>query len=244
MKSFLLKLICFSSLCCFSVACNTETGKDKDRRFNDTHGCIRGTVTFFNTGEVTDAYVRLLLPGTQTAIYSCLINRTGNYRIDDVDTGHYEIRIFKQGFIDTVFPGMVYILPKSLTDGECWQMDCAISMLPPRMNLLEVNANIPLDTLDFGTTDTKLYFRIYNGSGHTCTWTSDFEDVKLQNNWLKSIDPPSGILKPNETGLVGIEIDRSIVGNSGFASGHKAAKFLIRSDNSGGCVLTVLAEIE
>lgn len=247
MKTFLLDLICISVFC-FSVSCENETTTEMndshDKWFNDTHGCVSGTVTFFNTGTVTDAYVRLLLPGSQTAIYSCLINSHGDYVIDNVDTGNYVIRIFKQGFVDTVFSEHVYIRPKSLTNGECWKMDCAISMLPPRMTLLEVNTDTQLDTLDFGTIDTKLYFRICNFSSQTCIWTSDFDEVRQQNKWLKSMQPVSGSMKPNETNLVSVEINREVSWITGVTRGNKSAKFLIKSNNSGGYVLTVLAEIE
>lgn len=226
------------------VSCENEAriGGTGNVSLDDIQGCISGKITFYNTGEVTDAYVRLLLPESQTAIYSCLINRFGDYEINNVDTGNYVIRIHKQGFVDTIFPGLVYILPKSLTGGECRKMDCAISMLPPRMQLLEVNTDTPLDTLDFGTTDTKLYFRIYNGSGQVCAWTSDFNEVRQQNKWLKVMSPMSGSVKPNETSLVSVEIDRERLDFGEMNC--KVAKFLIKSDHSGGCVLTVLAKNE
>lgn len=219
-------------------ACQEEN-KPNDIDKDSAYGCIMGTITFFNTGVVTDAYVRLLMPETFQTVYSSLLGQDGRYSIDNIDTGSYILKVYKSGFIDTIFPEAIHIYPKSLNKGECRQMDWAISKLPPRMNILYVNEDIPLDTLDFGTTDNRMYFRIYNGGSQTCIWSSDFKEVASipANGWLKSMSPSGGNIKPGEMQIVSVEINRIALSIDSGASG---VKFLIQSDNSGGCVLTVV----
>jgi hypothetical protein len=202
-------------------------------------GCVTGKITIFNTGSVTDAYVRLSLSEKGEAIYSKLIATNGDYTIDNVEEGTYYFKVFKQGTVDILFHETIRVQPKELNDGKCRQMDWAISKLPPNLYIVEVGTENKIDTIDFGMSENRLYFQIYNNSENTYTWCTDFDEVKLDKKWLGAMNPTTGTLYPNDKPeIITITIDRTKL-----VSGKNTAKFLINSDKDGGGVLTIIAEV-
>lgn len=218
-------------------ACDKEK-VDSTQVEDASFGCITGKITIFNTGSVTDAYVQLSISENSDAIYSKLIASDGDYTIDNVEEGTYFFSVYKQGFIDTLFNEAIRIQPQVLNDGNCRQMDWAISSLPPHLYVVEVNTENVISTLDFGNSDDMLYFQIYNNSENTYKWWSNFEDVKLTREWLNtmtySLDTVT--LTPNETKNITLAIDRT-----NLNTGQNTANILIDSDNGGGWVLSIVA---
>ena len=230
MKKVLLYLIvCFSLLAC---------GKDSKQK---KCGCITGKVTFYNTGKVANAYVRLMQSETSEAIYSGKIGSMGNYNIDNIEPGSYIFKVYKMGFIDTIFPEKIRIQPAYQNDNKCRQMDWAIMMpvveLKP-LRVLDVNTNMPVDTLNFGTTADRLYFKIRNDNNVACQWESDFWNVRSGAQWLSSMEPQSGSVNPYSEKVISVKITRNLSWSE--PRGEKAAVFKIES-NMGGWVITVLA---
>lgn len=216
-------------------ACN-QGEKDKEQPDENTLGCVTGKITIYNTGSVIDAYVRFSLTKEGEAIYSELIDSDGDYTIDNVEEGTYFFRVYKQGFVDTLFIETISVQPKVQNGGYCRQMDWAITKLPPHLYVVEVNTENVINTLDFGNTEDRLHFQIYNNSENTYTWWSDFEDVKSTKKWLNSMTIPSSSLVPKETKNITITIDRTQL-----ESGPNTAKILIDSDKGGGWVLSIIA---
>ena len=222
-------IVCFSLLAC---------GKDSKQK---KCGCITGKVTFYNTGKVANAYVRLMQSETSEAIYSGKIGSMGNYNIDNIEPGSYIFKVYKMGFIDTIFPEKIRIQPAYQNDNKCRQMDWAIVMpvvkLKP-LRVLDVNTNMPLDTLDFGTTADRLYFKIRNDNNVACQWESDFWRVQANNGWLSGMEPKQGTIAPYNEAIISVTISRSSSLN--MTRGEESAVFKIES-NMGGWVMTVLA---
>jgi len=205
---------------------------------SDNRGCITGTITIFNTGELTDAFVRLYLYKGGEVIHSDRIDSRGHFTIDNVEEGTYFFGVYKQGTIDTLFNDAIRILPKVLNNDACRRMDWAISKLPPNLYIVEVGTENRINTLDFGTYEDRLYFQIYNNSAITYTWFTDFEEVKRSREWLGTMQPLGGTLQPNSAVIITLTIDRNKLD-----AGLNSARFLIDSDSGGGGVLTVTATI-
>ena len=224
----------------FFTACKDsdqpEQGKEPETPEKKQLGCVTGKITIFNTGSVTDAYVRLSLSENGDAIYSKLIASNGDYTIDNVEEGTYFFRVYKQDFVDELFDEAIRVQPKVLNGGNCRQMDWAITKLPPNLYIVEVNSETKITKLDFDNNEDRLYFQLYNNSATTYTWFTDFEDVKLTKKWLGTWNPISGTLKPNEAKIITITIDRTKL-----ESGQNTARFLIDSDKGGGGELTITA---
>lgn len=232
------RIILFILFCC--ICCLIGCEKEKNHKENKELGCITGKVTFFNTGQVTNAYVRLMSPNTSEAVYSGRIGGRGDYKIDNVEPGSYIFKVYKFGFIDTIFPEMIKIMPAYQNNNECRQMDWAISVAVEPLQVLDVNTNEPLDTLDFGTSMDNLYFKIRNRNGVTCTWTSDFLNVSYGLDWLSEMNPSMGRVEAYSEQVVGVRINRT---PWEVSRGIKVANFMIES-NLGGWVITVVADIE
>lgn len=215
---------------------DTKLIEESEQTKDSELGCISGKITIFNTGNVTDAYVRLSLSENGDVIYSELIAANGDYTIDKIKEGRYFFRVFKAGFVDTLFNETIKIQPKVFNNGNCRQMDWAISKLPPNLYIVEVNSETRINTLDFGNHEDRLYFQIYNNSANTYTWFTDFDEVKLNKGWLTAMSPVSGTLSPNKAAIIMITIDRHKL-----EPGTNSAKFLIDSNNGGGGVLTITA---
>jgi hypothetical protein len=231
-KRFVLAMI---SMFLFTT-CNKDGKNTEEEQLEDNKlGCITGKITIFNTGSVTDAYVRLSTSESGNALYSGQI-KDGDYTINNVQEGTYFFRVYKQGFVDTLFNETIKILPKELNSGSCRRMDWAISKLPPHLYVVEVNSENVIHTLDFGSSDDRLYFQIYNNSETIYTWSTDFDDVKLTKKWLNTMNKTSGILRLNDPENITITIDRTKLG-----TGKNTTKFLIDSDKGGGWELTVTA---
>lgn len=226
------------SIFCLSMGCEREKHIEQEKK---ELGCITGKVTFFNTGKVTDAYVRLMLPNTLEAIYSGRIGSKGDYKIDNVEPGTYIFKVYKVGFIDTIFPEVVRIMPAFQNGNECRQMDWAITMKTEPLQVLDVNTNKTLDTLNFGNSIDKLYFKIRNGNAFVCNWSSNFQDVRNSVCWLSTMSSLfGGSIDAYSEKVVCVEVRRS---SCYFMHGKYEAKFMIES-NIGGWVITTVAEIK
>jgi len=226
----------------FLIACDkseNNTVPENEQPQKNTLGCITGKITIFNTGSVTDAYVRLSLSENGAAIYSKLIASNGDYTIENVEAGTYFFRVYKQGHLDELFNEAIEIQPKEQNGGSCRLMDWAITKLPPSLYIVAVGTENKIDTLDFGISENRLYFQIYNNSTNTYTWFSDFEEVKLDadKKWLSSMNPIGGTLTPSDKPeIITITIDRTKLD-----TGINRAKFLIDSDRGGGEILNIIA---
>lgn len=218
------------------AACEKDGKNTEEQPQNNKLGCITGKITIFNTGNATDAYVRLSASENGDALYSELIKSDGDYTINNVQEGLYFFRVYKQGFVDTLFNETIKILPKELNGGNCRKMDWAISKLPPHLYIVEVNTENVIHTLDFGSSDDRMYFQIYNNSENTYTWSTDFDDVKLTKKWLNTMNKTAGTLKQNSPENITITIDRTKLD-----AGKNTTKFLVDSDKGGGWELTVIA---
>ena len=217
------------------LGCGEDKGSAGQESENKL-GCITGKITIFNTGSSTAAHVQLLISKNGEAIHRERIGRNGDYTIDNVEEGVYYFKVYKKNFVDTLFHETIRILPKEQNGGSCRNMDWVISMLPPRLYVLEVNTNNEIYTLDFGESDDQFYFQLYNNSDTTYSWSTDFDEVKQRKTWLDKIDKTMGTLKPNEAENISITIDRSKL-----EIGKNTAKFLIDSDKGGGWELTISA---
>lgn len=218
-------------------ACEKDTKEEPmEEKQPDKLGCITGKITIFNTGSSTDANVQLLTSKRGEIIYSKKIEANGDYTIDNVKEGIYYFKVYKKNFVDTLFPETIKILPKEQNGGDCRSMDWAISKLPPHLYVVEINTENVIHTLDFGSSEDRLYFQLYNNSETTYSWSTDFDEVKQTKRWLDKMDKKTGTLKPNDTESISITIDRSRLG-----IGNNTAKFLIDSDKGGAWELTVSA---
>ncbi len=237
-KTFLLSVI---GMLLFSACQKYKDEKPvekpiEDQQPDDRLGCITGKITIFNTGGTTDAYVQLLASKNGGAIYSKRLGTNGDYTIDNVSEGVYYFKVYKKNFVDTLFHETIRILPKAQNGGDCRSMDWAISKLPPHLYVVGVNTENVIHVLDFGESDERCYFQLYNNSETTYSWSTDFDEVRQTKRWLGSMNKVTGSLKPNETESISITIDRS-----GLEIGENTAKFLIDSDKGGGWELTISA---
>lgn len=218
-------------------ACEKDKGTtEEEQQLENKLGCITGKITIFNTGNSTDAQVQLLTSKHGEIIYNKRIETNGDYTIDNVKEGIYYFKVYKKDFVDTLFPETIKILPKKQNGGDCRSMDWAISKLPPHLYVVEINTENVIYTLDFGESEERFYFQLYNNSETTYSWNTDFDEVKQSKAWLSKMDKKVGSLKPNETESISITIDRSKL-----ERGKNTAKFLIDSDKGGAWELTVIA---
>jgi hypothetical protein len=237
-RLFLLTIIGALLLTACKDSDRSEQGKEPETPENKQLGCITGKITIFNTGSVTDAYVRLSLSREGEALYSGKIGSNGDYTIDNVKEGTYFLNVYKPGFVDTLFNKAISIQSKALNGDYCRPMDWAITKLPPSLYIVEVGTEKKINTLDFGISGNRLYFQIYNNSTNTYKWCTDFEEVKLDHEWLGTMTPIRGSLSPNDNPeIITLTIDRTKL-QSGQPS---STQFLIKSDKSGGGVLTIIA---
>ncbi|MCM1169799.1 MAG: DUF1566 domain-containing protein [Bacteroides sp.] len=167
-------------------------------------GCIMGTITFYNTESVVNAYVQLLSKDKNEIVYSGLINSRGNYKIDNVSPASYRFKVFKLGYIDTIFKGDVQIKSKASNNGSCCQLDWAVAKIPPRLNIVD-DEGLKLDSLNFGANDDDISrsFCIFNNDSKTLNW-------KIETNapWISSVSKKNGTMRPGGTQSVIVTIDR------------------------------------
>lgn len=221
----LLGLIAFG---CLFWACEEDKTEDKPA----DQGCITGKITFFNTESIVEAYVQLLSKENKEIVYSGLINNTsGDYKIDNVEPGSYRFRVFKLGFIDTVFSDAIQIKSKVSNDGECRQMDWAIWKRPSCLDVVDATG-MALDTLDYGASDDDISrsFNIFNNDSKPLNWK-----IRKTAEWISSVSEESGILKPGETKSIIVVINRKKLN-----VGENKTTMHIYSDDCGK-QLTVLA---
>lgn len=200
-KLIFMKRINLWLLVCVFAATSMVSCKDKEE---EEKGCITGTVTFFNTGSVTDAYVQLLLLEKNEVVYSGVINEMGCYTIDNIIPASYRFRVYKKGFVDTVFSETVQILSTEKNQGECWGLDWTIMKLPPRLSIVDNNGE-SVDSLNYGSAvdDVARSFNIFNDASHTLHW-----EITKTAAWISSISRDSGELRPGGTQAVIVAIDR------------------------------------
>lgn len=212
-KWYCLLLLSLTLVVVIVVSCKKKETEEK--------GCITGTVTFFNTGSVTDAYVQLLLMEKDEVVYSSVINESGHYTIDNITPGSYRFKVYKKGFVDTVFAETVQILSSEKNQGECWSMAWTIMKLPPKLCIVD-NEGQTIDSLNYGSAvdDIARSFNIFNDASQTLRW-----EITKTAAWISSVSRDSGELRPGGTQAVIVTIDRE-----GLKGGMNETTLHITSD--------------
>ncbi|MDE7149808.1 MAG: carboxypeptidase-like regulatory domain-containing protein, partial [Bacteroidales bacterium] len=189
----------------FIWSCDDEyVIKKKDKELAPDYGCITGKITFYNTESVIGAYVQLISKEKGEVVYSGLINQGGGYTIENIVPDTYKFRVYKSGYIDTVFSSTVLIRPQSQQGNSCTNLDWAITKLPPLLRIVDDKGKV-IDTLYFGSDkeDNARLFSIFNDSPKNLYWS-----ITKPAQWISSINPGNGSLRPGESKPVIVNIDR------------------------------------
>ncbi|GHT32989.1 hypothetical protein FACS189434_06070 [Bacteroidia bacterium] len=228
------KIILFTLIGVFVFLC---TCSEKDEMPNNgngqteqSRGCISGNITVYNTGNRIDAQVQVLNKNKEEVGSPANINDF-TFKLD---TGIYYLKVFKNGYIDTILQDPVRILP---LNGDCQMIDRQIEFIPPSLRIVDVNTKEVIFSLDFGgdNMEDRQFFMISNNSGNKYTW-----EIKnwIEYGWFVPSET-TGELNPNENKIVSVKIDRNLL-----RKGLNTANLLIDSKGlkNGGWVLTVTAE--
>jgi len=203
----------------------------------DTLGCVSGKITVFNTGNTIDALVIFRNFDTDAVVWSKKIDEKGIYKTEKLfKAGDYYQQIVRVDYIDTLYFYSRKITVPLLTNGQCTNIDWHIEAEAKTLWVVDINnPGQRIDTLKFGSFETKKQFQIRNKGGLRFDWWIS----KHLYNWITNVTDSKGVttitgtLKPNQSISLELEIDRSKLPPD-------PVTFLIDSDEGGGRILTVI----
>ena len=204
---------------------NEENKSSGEQPQSSNKGCISGKITKFYSGNQADAQVHLL-DSDKNKIGSP--SKITGFNFLNLDEGIYYIMVTKLEF-DTIRPEPIRVLANGNGKDNCQQIDWQLSKIPSSLCVIEINNSIkltPLDTLDFGVSQSLQRFKIFNNTENVVSWNIRWSDIKKSCDWISEItygelsindsswNPENGIIsgtlsKEETSDPVSIFIDRS-----------------------------------
>lgn len=185
------KLFYITYLFCILVFFSCEK-KDKEPEL----GSLYGIVTDLTTGSpVQNANIQLQPSGETT-----LTGSDGTFEFLDLEFGNYSLVVRKVGYSDLIDD---YVI--AVKDGRRIRRDVQIEKLVPELTVLDEDGK-EVSELDFGDNpaDVKRSFFIINKGEDNLEWSIEYSCL-----WIASINKEGGVVKPNATQPLVVNIDRS-----------------------------------
>lgn len=184
-----------------------------EEKENNLFGSISGIVTDVETSEPIQGITVTLIPGSNSAV----TGNDGIYYFTKAEAGQYTLQFKGNGYQTNT--KIITVEPYKTATGD--------------MQLSPGNGNLGIDksTLEFGTSDNYRTLHLKNTGKSSFDW-----EIKYNCNWIKSISPSSGTIKPGVSNVpVTIEIDRSKLANTEI----QRTNFTISTNDSGGMDIQV-----
>lgn len=161
----------------------------------ELRGTIYGTVTDYATGQpIGNASVKLRPSGETT-----LTGNDGTFEFNDLNAGKYSLLLSKAGYADLDDD---YII--ELEAGKKVKRDVQMRKQIASLQITDMNGN-PLDTLDFGETEsvTVKTFNIFNNGTETLSCSAGYEC-----EWITNVSGLENNIPAGQTAPVTVRIDR------------------------------------